>query len=81
MMMPCWDADHLEKKCQAVGECDQITDRVTRDLHRRRRVEVGFLDTDKVYRMERDKVEKFSAFGSMTCPLKNPVLARRGSGS
>ena len=35
---------------------------VYRGLERRRQVEVGFLDTDKVQKIERDKVEKFSPF-------------------
>ena len=36
--------------------------------------EVGFLHTDKAYWMKRDKVKKFSAFGSNISgiPLKNP---------
>ena len=40
--------------------------RVSRDPKRRRRVEVGFLDTDKVCRMERDKMERFSPSGLKT---------------
>ena len=36
--------------------------------------EIGFLNADKVYRMERDKVERFSASGLTTfgISLKNP---------
>ena len=47
--------------------------RVSRDAKRGRRMEVRFVDTDKVYRMERDKVEKFGASGSQTfgIPLVN----------
>ena len=35
----------------------RLQSRVSRDLEGGRRVEVGFLNTDKVYKMERDKVE------------------------
>ena len=43
-----------------------------------RRVKIGFLDANKVYRMERDKVQKFRASGSKTSgiPLKNPKANR-----
>ena len=52
----------------------RLQSRVSWDPRRGRRVEIGFLDTDKVYRMERDKVEKCSTSGSKTSgvPLKNP---------
>ena len=45
--------------------------KVSRDSNRRRQVKVGFLDTDKVQRMEQNKVEKFSVSGKMQgCKLK-----------
>ena len=55
--------------------------RVFRDLARGRRVEVGFLDTDKIYRMKQDKVEKFSISGLKTCGilLKNHEQVKGGS--
>ena len=48
--------------------------RAVRNPKRGRRVDVGFLDTDKIHRIRRDKVENFSAPGSKTSgiPLKNP---------
>ena len=52
--------------------------RVSRYPERGRQIAVGFLDTYKVYRMDQDKVEKFSASGSKTSdiPSKNPELVK-----
>ena len=48
-----------------------------------RRVQVGFLDTDKTYRMRRDRVYYLSAPGSKTSGilLKNPERVKWGRGS
>ena len=48
--------------------------RESRNPERGLRVEIGFLDTDKVDRMGREKVKYFSAPGSKTSsmPLENP---------
>ena len=43
-----------------------------------RRVEIGFLDTDKIYRMERDKVQKFRAPGSKTSGISLKNLSELG---
>ena len=47
-----------------VGSAITLQRKISRDPERGRRVEVGFLDTDKVYRVKRDKVKKFSATSS-----------------
>ena len=48
-----------------------------------RKVEVEFLDVNKIYGIKRDKVEKFSGSASKTSgvPLKNPEPFRGGKGS
>ena len=52
--------------------------RVSRDPEGGRRVKGEYLDTDKIYRMERYKVVKFSVSGSKTCGilLKSPEQFR-----
>ena len=52
--------------------------RESRNPERGRRVKVGLLDTDKIHRMKRGKVEKFSAPGLKTfgIRLKNPEGVR-----
>ena len=61
----------------------RLQSRVSRDSERERQVEVGLLDTDKVYKMKGDKVEKFSASGLETSGLrlKSPERVRGGIGS
>ena len=56
--------DHLEKECQIRSECNQISEQNIQAFGKSKEVEVGLLDTDKVYRMKQDRVEKFSAYCS-----------------
>ena len=57
--------------------------RVSRDPKRGKRVEVGFLITDKIHRLNRDKLEPFSSSGSKSSgvPLKNPEQVRGEEGA
>ena len=52
----------------------RLQGRVFRHTEREREVSIGFLDRGKVYRIKRDKVKKFCAFGSKISGmlLKNP---------
>ena len=54
--------------------------RVSRHSVEERRDMLRFLDADKIHRVKRDKVEKFSAPGSKTSgiPLQNPERVRGG---
>ena len=60
----------------------RLQSRLFRDLERGRLVKVGFLDTDKIHRIKRHKVEKFGTSGYETfgIPLKNPWRVRGGRG-
>ena len=51
--------------------------RVSRESERGREIEIGFMDTCKIRRMKRDKVEKFNASHLKTSiPLNNPERVR-----
>ena len=61
----------------------RLQSRVSRDPEKGRQDEVGFLDSDKIHKMERDELEKFSASGSKTSGIQliNHEQVREGRGS
>ena len=51
-----------------------LQSRVSKNLERKRRVEVAFMDTDEIRRKELKKVEKFNTFAIAICSIlfENP---------
>ena len=60
-----------------------LQSRVSKNLERKRRVEVAFMDKDEIRRKELKKVEKFNTFAIAISSIlfENPERVRRRRGS
>ena len=68
------------KKSKTKSACKSIAEQSIQEYGKMKRVEVGFLDTNKIYRREQNKRKKFytSRAKNSCVTLENPERVRRG---